>query len=262
MANSMRSNPPQRADATAWSAAGPIDRTSRAPLRASVASAACVLALLGACSPSAPAQPKEPVTHANLPPGTVMVLNDVPIRAEEIDTVAGWFARFEPQNSLTQCRRLALTNTIFPRIAAQGLDPARRERARQQALEYERAIRDGTLAPGPIAGPMEFEREGSAKQIGLDAWAATVDAQPLVWSSVHETPGSFEIVRLKERGHEASALWVRLKVGVLEFPYIDEVGGFQQISAALDASKLVILDPAWKDDVPIVWQQRLHVDSP
>lgn len=192
----------------------------------------------------------------------MLLLNDVPITADEVDVVAGWFARFEPQDSLTQCRRLALTNTIFPRVAARSIDPERRARAQQQALEYEKAIREGTLAPGPIAGPMEFEREGSAKQIGLDAWAAAVDARPGVWSSVLETPGSFELVRLVERGNETSALDVRLKVGVLEFPYVDEVGGFQQMSAALDASKLVIVDPAWKDYVPIVWQHRLHVDSP
>lgn len=235
------------------------------PSRRALVAAGLLALVAGACGQhGAPTKSVErkAAERTNWPAGTVLVLNDAPITADEVDAVASWFARFEPQNSLAHCRRLALTNAVLPLVAARGIDPARREAARALAAEYERALREGTLPSGPLAGPMETEREGGAKQIGLDAWAAVVDAQIGAWSSVYETPGAFEIVRLKARDSKTAALAETFKVGVLQFPYVDEEDGFARMNAALDASKLVFVDPAWKDYVPTLWQHRLHVESP
>lgn len=232
----------------------PSSGSARVPAAALLA--ACALVAGPACDHGPVAAP--PSTY---PPGTVLALNGLPIRAQDVDVYAEAYARLEPGFVEAHCRRLALTNVIFPRLAAVGIDPKAREAAHKRALEYKAALDGGASASSPLVGPAEVRRQGNWKTIGLDAWIATVDRQNGAWSDVFETPGAFELVRLVERGKQAVAQEVQLDVAVVDFPYLDG-DVFHTIDAALDAARLEIVDPAWRDYVPTLWQHRLHAQSP
>lgn len=227
-------------------------------------SAALVLAVAtttGAGCAKEPALPAT-VTPPSWPAGTVLALNATPIGEEEVDQVANVFARLQPQFVLAHCRRLALTNAIFPRIAAQSIDPERREKARAEAEALKARLVDGAPPPAPLGAPAEVERTGSAKSLGLEAWSAAIDAPIGRWSDVIETAGAFELVRLLERTEASSAMDVQLRVAVLELPYIDAERTHAAIDEALDRSTLTFVDPSWREYVPSAWLHRLHATSP
>jgi hypothetical protein len=51
-------------------------------------------------------------------------------------------------------------------------------------------------------------------------------------------------------------------LAVLDFPFLDTTKGIAALDDAIDASRLVFIDPAWRDVVPAIWQHRLHGDAP
>ena len=222
---------------------------------AGIFAAALVGSLALACDKPIPPPP-------SWPPGTVLALNGIPISADDVDDVASWYARLQPEDSPAQLRRLALSNVIFPRLAARGLDPEFRTKMRALAEEYKLALDAGTLPPGPLTGPMEHERTGIYRELGLEAWSTALDAQPGRWSSVIETPGAFEIVRLKERGKQGAPIAIELTIAVFDFAWIDTSKARETIAAALDHSKLVFVDESWREFVPLAWQYRLQGESP
>lgn len=205
-------------------------------------------------------------THADpaptWPAGTALVLDGVPIRADEIDRVADVFALMAPENSVAETRRLALTNVVFPLYAARGIDAARRTTALEAAREHARAARAGELPTGAQLGPVETERTGGARAVGLEAWKFAVGAEVGAWSELLETPGAFELVHLKERGKQNTPAALEVRVGVFVYPYLDAANPRAAIDAALDRAKLVIVDPAWREFVPTAWLYRLKVDAP
>jgi hypothetical protein len=196
------------------------------------------------------------------PPDTVLVLNGRPILAEEVDRVGSDFALLEPQDTPLQLRRLAVSNVFIPLIAAQGIDADRRARAQALAQEYAAAIAKGELAPGPLAGPMEIEREGSFSGLGFAMWRTAVQLGVGEWSAILETPGSFHLIRVKSREEGSLPALTRFRIGAIDFPYLDAETAKADLEAALDRSRLTILDPTWRDAVPADWRYRLHVESP
>lgn len=216
----------------------------------------CGLWLASACQP-APA-PKQPVSY---PPGTVLALNGVAISTEQVDQVAAWFARLEPRSSLDHLRRLALTNVIFPRIAAGTAAPQARVVAQQLALEYRRALAQGQALDGPLAGPVLEVRQGRMLDLGMEIWNAALDLPPGQWSEVLETAGAFHLARLKRAGQGDLPALIELEVEVYDFPYLDPSAVRTQISEQLDRSQLESIDPAWLSVVPISWQYRLRKDK-
>ncbi|MBK7877689.1 MAG: hypothetical protein IPJ77_18545 [Planctomycetes bacterium] len=216
----------------------------------------CVLSWSAGCD-----RAPTPAPAPEHPPGTVLLLNDVPIRADEVDEYAEAYARLEPGFVETHCRRLALTNVVLPLVAARGIDPAARDAARTQAEAYKAALDSGASPNAPLAGPIAEPREGTWKRVGLEAWNATIDRQDGAWSDVIETPGAFQLVRLLKRGPQTVAQEVYLELSVVEFPYLQGETR-AAIDAALDASHLVFVDPAWRDCIPTLWQHRLHAETP
>ena len=192
----------------------------------------------------------------------MLVLNDVPIRAEEVDEACAPFALLEPQDTPLQLRKLALTGTVFPRVAAASIDPARREEARALAESYRRALESGAMPAGPLAGPMEVERTGTFREIGIVLWHAALDLEPGRWSAVLETPGSFHVLRVKDRKDSSLASLTRLTIGAFDFPFVQAETAKADLEAALDRAHLTILDPEWRDAVPAAWRYRLHVNDP
>jgi hypothetical protein len=197
-----------------------------------------------------------------LPAGTVLVLNDVPIRADEVDEVGSALAILEPQDTPLQLRKLALTMSIFPRLAAASIDPEARKAARTQAESYRQALEKGTLPSGPLSGPVEIDRTGSFRELGLEVWRAAFGLEPGRWSEIVESPGAFHVVRVKSRKEASLASMTRLTIGTFDFPFVQIETAEADLEAALDRSRLVIVDPSWRDAVPAAWRYRLHVENP
>jgi hypothetical protein len=212
-----------------------------------------LLALLAACG-EAPAPAPKPA-H---PAGTVLVFDGLPIRAEEVDVVASWFAQLEPRNSLEQLRRLALTNVIFPRLAATRIDPARREQAKLLAESYRKALSEGTELGGPLAGPLLETRSGRMLDLGMEIWNAALELPLGEWSAVLETAGAFHLVRPVKHGAGDTPALIELTVEVYDFPYLDPEHVRTQIREQLDRSRLESVDPAWWELVPTAWRHRLR----
>lgn len=196
------------------------------------------------------------------PAGTALVFDGTPISADEIDRVADVFALMAPQNSVAETRRLALTNVLFPLHAARGIDAARRTATLEFAREHARSVRAGAVSTGALLGPVETERAGGARAVGLEAWNFALGAEVGAWSELLETPGAFELVQLKERGKQNTPAALEVRVGVFVYPYLDETNPRAAIDAALDRAKLVIVDPAWREFVPTAWQYRLKANLP
>lgn len=205
---------------------------------------------------------KSPPPPPSWPPGTVLVMNDEPIQPEEVDEIAGWFALLEPQDTPLQLRRLALTNFIFPRIAARGVDPMRRREMRDLAEACRRDAVAGTMPPGPLPGPMECEGTGAFVELGLLIWKAALDAEPGQWTPVLEDVGSYHFFRVKKREEGPLPSLMRFTIGTFDFPYLDPATGHAAVEVALDRSNLIILDENWREAVPAAWQYRLHARNP
>jgi hypothetical protein len=210
-----------------------------------------------ACERSTPATPAP-----SWPAGTVLALNGRPITAAEVDRVGSGFALMEPNDSLAQLRRLALTNVIIPRIAAADANPERRSEMGALAESYRAALVAGTMPPGPLAGPMEEERKGRLFALGLEVWNFALDAEIDRWSPVLETVGAYEIARVKKRMPGPSPGWTEFTVGVFDFPYVDGPDPRRAIDEAIDRSRLVFVDDSWREVVPAAWIYRLHAGTP
>ncbi|MFN0009269.1 MAG: hypothetical protein ACKVXR_15300 [Planctomycetota bacterium] len=222
-----------------------------------------VLVLFGAVACDEAQDPATARAHDRAyPPGTVLVVNDVPIRAEEVDSVGSNYALLEPQDSLLQLRRLALATTILPTIAAQGIDPEARTRARELAQSYRAALLAGELPPGPLAGPMEVERTGQFTDLGFLLWRNVLPLQPGAWSEIFESPGSFHLARVKSREEGSLPSLTRFTIGLFHFPYLKAETAHADTEAAIDGSHLSILDEAWRDAVPAKLRYRMNAENP
>jgi len=219
------------------------------------------LALALACSKPASATASKPAPAA-FPAGTVLVMNDVPIRADEVEELASEYAMLEPHDTPTQLRRIALSLTIFPRIAAAAIDAGRRAGAQKLAEAYRAELKNGDMPPGPLTGPMENEHTGAFADLGFDFWRMAKDLQPGSWSPVFEAPGCFYVLRVKTRKEGSLPSLTRLTIGTFAFPYLDAATAQADIEAALDRSRLTILDDTWRDAVPAALRYRFHVESP
>jgi len=225
----------------------PFDALRR--LQAPVALAA----LLVACAKEVPA----PRTW---PAGTVLALNEVPITLEEVDEAAGWVAMVEPRFTLPHLRRIALTNVVFPRIAARGIDPARRAEMSEKARAFRAALERGE-APGPN-DPVAHEIMGTYREIGLEIWKCALELEPGQWSPVVEASGAYYVLRITDRGKSVVPGATAITLSAFLFPYLDEAGAHAAIESALDRATLTFVDETWRDYVPVVWQYRLQNHQP
>jgi len=211
--------------------------------------------LLSALASGAPACSPAAVEEV-WPEGTVLVVNDEPILAEQVDRLAGWVSIIEPTATPLHLRRLALTNLVFPHLAARALsgerwrtvlDEARRTRA-------ELVADDGTMPPGGEPGE---EFKGSWQELGLESFGAALETGPGRWSPVIEAPGVFRIVRLEHTSEDG----VILTLSRIDFRYLSEDSLTHELEAALDASRLRIVDEAWREAVPLAWIHRMKEGS-
>lgn len=213
------------------------------------------------------------------PAGTVLAMNGVPILLDDVDEVASSVAMVDPSVTLPQLRRIALTNVIFPKIAAQGIDPAKRVEMQARAEEWrvtlaaadtsgaraksvEAAEQDPPdAASSGAAAPVEREAKGNYRMLGVEVWRAAFDLEPGQWSPVIETAGAFHILSVVERGDASRPASLGFTLRMFDFPYL-EPPATELVNQAIDRSKLVFVDESWRDFVPTLWQYRMGHRSP
>jgi hypothetical protein len=218
---------------------------------------AAVTALLAACAPDAPATPT-PVTW---PAGTVLVLNQTPISADEVDEVASIVARLQPQRALPYLRRMALTNVVLPRAAAREAFGPGRQSALAVAEAWRAALERDATPPAPIATPEAQIAEGGYEAAGMEVWNWALDCPLGVWSEPIEAVGTWRLARVLERAPGRWPSDVVLKLDLRTFPWGDPQNLLQDVEHQLDHSKLTFVDEDWRDLVPTAWQRRLRGSS-
>lgn len=195
------------------------------------------------------------------PAGTVLAVDGEPIRAEEVDEVASWFAWIEPQDSLNQLRRLALARHLFPRHAARRLDPAARARELARAERWRAELVAGTADASAPGAPAEARRAGRWQAHGAAVWDVAFELGEGVWSPVVESVASFHVFQVVGRTEGGTPGLVELTLRVYDFPWLDPGTAAAAIEAELDRCRLVFVDEAWRDAVPTWWQHRLRATS-
>jgi hypothetical protein len=185
------------------------------------------------------------------PPGTVLLVDGLPLMAAEVEDLAEGVALLYPEYSRLHARRLALTNEFLPRLAGRALQPERWEEARAAAAA---AFEDVPREPQ--------RQQGNFGLLGLGLWDAARRLEPGVWSAPVELFGRFVRVRLEGRDGNADPRAEELDVSLLEFPYVAVAEAKAAHAFALDRAVLTIVDPAWREAVPEAWQHRMRAQTP
>ena len=182
------------------------------------------------------------------PPGAVLLVEDLPIRAEEVEPLVRDIRQLYPEYTLLHARRLALTNEILPRAAVH----ARHREAREAALV---ACRD---AEARLDEESPWSSEGNWAALGIGLWSAARALHPQRWSEPIELIGRWVRLRLDERREGTDPQQEVLRISVLEFPYVDYRAAPEAVELALDTSSLTLVDPAWGEAVPETWKHRMR----
>lgn len=199
-----------------------------------------------ACSEPADA----PEASSDWPAATILAVDDHPIEADEVDRVASWITLVEPKATPLHLRRLALTNTIFPTRAARVLSGDAWRAARSEAEQMLARLNAGEdVGPHPAFA-------GSWQELGFESFGAALQSGPGRWSPVFETAGSFHIVQLVDTSEDASVL----EIVRIDFPYLSPEEG-AELEAAIDRTRLTIVDESWREAVPLSWVYRMQGES-
>jgi hypothetical protein len=188
----------------------------------------------------------------------VLAVDDVPISAVEVDRVASWVGALYPEDTASGRRRKALTAVVLRRAATEAQHGSAYEAARL-ALRADRAALTGA---GTTAGreggapPAPESRSGTWHQLGLDLWGPARELEVGAWSEPLDGAGIVRLVRLDERIPGTSAADLRLRVSVVERSYLPGGPGDAR-EAAIERSRLVVVDPAWEELVPLEWRHRM-----
>ncbi len=242
------------ANAAARSAGDPEVHERRASVaRARAAFAACfVTAGLCACRPHEPnATPAAADVGSAWPAGTVVVVDEAPITAQEIDIATPWIALIDPASSPGHLRRVALCQIALPRTVARLEHPAARERALSDARAQQAALRAGQVA-GPVGefGQLGERVEGGWGDLGFLVWGELLEAPVGVWTDVIEEPGRFVIARKLGRKDGPRPSATRLEIDAFVFSFLPEGMGQGSMEQLYERHRLTIVDAAWRDVVP------------
>ncbi len=227
----------------------------RAPKRDRFAGvlAAALLACLPSCEEAAP--PTQ--APRAWPAGVVLAVDDVPIHEAEVDHASAAVQLIEPAVSPAQLRRLALSNIVLPRALAHALAPREREAALKLARERLAELRAESVGPARPDGLMGEQVEGMWTDLGLGNWYAALELPDDAWSEPIEDAGGFVLMRRLWRRDGPVPMATVVAIDALRFDWIDSAQRRARLDAALDRHKLQIVDPAWREIVPELYQYRM-----
>jgi len=190
----------------------------------------------------------------------VLRVDDVRVRADEVDRVAGWIGGLYPEYTPNHRRRLALAEVVLPRAALEADRPGPRADALaacRRAAEGDLDARDAA-AWAELGGLLE-RRAGDHASLGLALWGEAHELPLDRWAGPLETPGEFLLVRPDRRlGPSSEAGAEALDLTVVAFPYVDRAAGVAALDAAVERARLRIVDPAWDAIVPESWKYRMR----
>jgi len=191
-------------------------------------------------------------------PDVVLLVDEVEIRGPEVQVVADAIAVMFPEYTPVHCRRVALRNVYLPRAAVRAVHSERRAEAVRECERMSEALR-----ADPTEGEAEAqELSGDFRRLELDLWVYARGLEPGVWSPPFEQIGRLRLVQLVgiEEGEEEALDAVTVRVH--DFPYLPEGSTMDDVEAAIDASRLSILDPAWGKAVPESTRYRMQGETP
>jgi hypothetical protein len=234
-------------------------------MRPILRTAALALTLV-ACAPSdepaGPAAASPPATAREWPVGTVLAVDGLAIRAEEVDAAVVIVQRIERRAADAQLRRLALTNVVLPRTILRLLGGERRAQALAEAEAALARLRAGEwVGPNPQGLYGEL-RGGNFYRLGLELWAAGTDLPDGVWSEPIEQEGAFWLVRRVALRPSPVPLGVEVDLDTLSFPFVDQATRAAELEAAYDRCRLTVVDPAWRELVPELLLYRMGAQTP
>ncbi len=189
----------------------------------------------------------------SFPAGTAVAVNGDPVLAEEIQRVAASIQALYPGYTDAHHRRLALTAVVLPRAAIRSLHREAHARARAEAAR--------ALERGPdFLADLSKEQRGNFKSLDLDLWCLARELPLGEWRGPLELVGRFALVRLDAR-HGANAEEEVLELRCVEFAFVPLDDLKSLVEAALDRSRLEIVDPEWEETVPEAWKRRMNGEA-
>lgn len=215
-------------------------------------SAALSVLLLG-CAPDMGAPAPAEAARAPAPAsadGAVLRVDELAIRAEDVDPLARDVRLLYPEYAEAHARRLALTNEILARFAAR----ARHPEAWRQAADACAAADLERLEPWLV--------EGNWRELGLSTWSAAHALPLATWSEPVELVGRWARLRVDARDGAEDPRKERLSLSVLEFPFLPRDGATALVEEAIDSVRLTVVDPRWDATVPETWKHRMRGADP
>lgn len=220
---------------------------------ARLAAALFAAAVLSTCDRA----PEPEAAVRSWPEGVVLAIDDEPIYAEDVDRASTAVQLIEPAASSPQLRRLALSHIVLPRALARVMAPKEREQARNRALGKLAEIRAGLTGPPKPDGVLGDKVEGLWTDLGLGNWHAALELPDDQWSEPIEDAGAFVLMRRLWRRDGPVPMATVVSVDAFRFDWIEPHTRRAAIDAALDQHKLQIVDPAWREIVPELYQYRM-----
>ncbi|MDF1836707.1 MAG: hypothetical protein P1V35_02460 [Planctomycetota bacterium] len=187
----------------------------------------------------------------DLPEGTVLLVEGLPITAEEVDRWLPIYSMLEPAKSEHAIRRYIITNYNLPVTVGAVADPEARARARARLQLTLDALNRGEEAP--IEGPQVQRIHDTFKsEMGLDRWGMAKMNPTGEWSEVFETLGGFTAVRLVG----APDQWLpnsAITVEHITVDYIPASDSREFVTEALKAVDIQVIDPEWERYIPLLY---------
>lgn len=212
---------------------------------------------LSAGAASCEPQPAAQTVARTWPAGVVLAIDEVPIYASEVDQASAAVQLVEPTASPAQLRRLALSNIVLPRALAHAMAPSERAAALKLAQDKLAELRQGVSGPPRPDGLAGEKVEGMWTDLGLGNWYAALELPDEQWSEPLEDSGSFVLLRRLWRRDGPVPMATAIAVDALRFDWLDAAQRRALLDAALDQHKLEIVDPAWREIVPELYQYRM-----